>query len=479
MNNQEEKPSTASGPKHSADTPPPMEPTPAKEKGFLSSLRSVLTYRSFSVYLVTSWILGVFGIILDSFMILYLQEILIDFILLGIMLSMFIGVNLLTRFIGGYVGDNFNRKWLSVATMAVSGIGFFFLAFTPPVSAIVVPILGPISFPFLWFSMGILIIASSSIFASGSTSYIYENISPQHSGLAMGIFQTSVGFGLVGLALLTWLFNLGYSFVSAIQIIFFVGGICYLVAALVRTIFLAPAIPIPRERKTASSFKDFFQQNWHAIKLLLVLLPVFTGVLIIDAISDGLYGFVNMFYLRDWLGFSYGDLTLMILVVLAASIPLSITVGGFFDRRGSRRAMTVIYAVMPICITLLIITPLFPYWLPIDIVNILVSISPLFNPLTRTPFIAIAFKRINDILWRTLILTYLRKAIPRSETAKMLSIFFIVIMLANLITPIPAAIAYTLFGAIPVLFITLGLNFVIMAILLLGNIEPKPFPEQS
>ncbi len=460
-------------------TPTPLdESTPEKEKGFFSSLRAVLTYRSYSVYLITSWILGIFGIILDSYMMLYFRQILVDFVAIGLLILFFTAIQLIMRIFGGYVGDNYNRKWLSVLTMAVSGLGFFILGTLPPfIGAIYIPFVGSVSTPLLWFMFGAFVTASSAIFASGSTSYIYENISPEHSGLAMGVFQTSVGFGLIGLALVTWLLGVGVSFVVTIQLLFLVGGFCYIAAALIRTAFLAPAKPILRKNRSANTFRDFFQQNGHAIRLLLVILPVFMGVLILDAISDGLYRFVSMFYLNEDLLFSYGEISLMLIVVLACSIPLSITVGGFFDRRGSRRAMVVIYAVMPICITLLILAPAFPYFLTPNVVDYLVGVSPVFRPLLSTAFIAMACKRINDILWGTLILTYLRRAIPRSETAKMLSIFFIVIMVANLFTPLPAAFTYTIFGATPVLLVSLLLNFVILAILLIGNIEPKPLPE--
>jgi hypothetical protein len=67
---------------------------------------------------------------------------------------------------------------------------------------------------------------------------------------------------------------------------------------------------------------------------------------------------------------------------------------------------------------------------------------------------------------------------PRSETAKMLSIFMIVIMIAFIITPVPSALLYTYLGAIPVLTIALVLNLLIIGILIFANIEPKPIPDE-
>jgi MFS family permease len=442
----------------SATAAPDAEET---KSGFLSSLRAVLTYRSYSVYLVTSWILGIFAIIVDSYLLLYLRDLLLGYILIGILMAVYMTMDMSARFLGGYVGDNYNRKWLSVLTMLVQGIGFFVFAFANTI---------------LWLLLASFILASSSLFASGSTSYIYENIPVEHSGLAMGIFQTSSAFGLVGLGLVTWLLDAGTPFVAAIQLVFLLGGICYIVAAIIRTVFLAPSQPIKHQNRSANKLSDFLHQNATAAKLLVAILPVFLAVLLLDAFSDGFYGFVSMFYLNEALAFSIGEISLMLIVVLAASIPLSVAVGGFFDRHGSRRAILLVYSVMPVCLALLILAPIFPCWLPPEIVVQLATAYPILEPLFSTAFLATAFKRINDILWWTLILTYLRRAIPRSETAKMLSIFMIITMIANIATPIPAAYIYTYFGAIPVLAITLLFNLLIVGILIVGNIEPKPAP---
>ena len=450
---------------------PPPEKKEKPKKGFFGSLKSVLTYGSYSVYLITAWILGVFGIIMQSYLMLflrdylefYLPEIGLVYVTIGFILLGYMAVELVARFFGGYIGDNYNRKWLSVFTMFFAGIAMFILAFSAGLLGLIV---------------GSLLIAGSSIFASGSTSYIYEQIEPEHSGLAMGIFQTSSGFGLIGLGIVTWLLAIGVPFVITIQIVFYLGFLCYMAAAVIRAVFLAEPTPIVRKKQETNKARDFLKQNANALKLLWVILPVFTAVLILDALSDGFYRFVSTFYLNEALGFSIGEISIMLIVVLAFSIPLSVWVGSFFDKRGSRRAIIIVYSVMPITLILLILAPLFPYWLPPTIVAQLVSIYPILEPLVSTAFIAIAMKNINDILWWTLILTYLRKALPRSETAKMLSIFFIVVFFAFLVTPIPSGILYTFFGALPVLVVALILNFIILAILVLANVEPREIPEE-
>ncbi|MFX0169634.1 MAG: MFS transporter [Candidatus Hodarchaeota archaeon] len=454
-------------PQESLDT----EVIPELEKGFFGRVKTVLNYGSYSVYLLTSWILGIFGVIIQSFLMLYLRDWFIFYIgpsplvyiWISLIVVVFLAMELIGRFFGGYVGDNYNRKWLSVLTMFVSGIAMLILAVSTNIWMLIA---------------GTMVIAGSAVFASGSTSYIYEQIQPEHSGLGMGIFQTGSGFGLIGIGLVIWLLSIGYPFVITIQITFIVGAICYILAAVIRAFWLKPPRPINRVNRDSRRSREFIKQNFNALKLLYVILPVFMAVLILDALSDGFYRFVVTYYLNEALAFSLTDIALMMAVVLAFSLPLSITVGGFFDRRGSRKAILIVYSVMPITMTILIIAPLFPYYLPIATVESISSALPMIAPLLSTPFIALAMKNINDILWWTLILTYLRKAIPRSETAKMLSIFFIVTSLSFVTTQVPAGFIYTFWGAIPVLIMALAINFVILCVLIFGNIEPKPIPNE-
>jgi hypothetical protein len=294
----------------------------------------------------------------------------------------------------------------------------------------------------------------------------------------MGIFQTGSGFGLIGIGTVIWLLAIGIPFVITIQIMFFIGAICYILAAIIRAIWLKSPRPINRKTRDTRRSREFVKQNFNALKLLIVLLPVFMAVLVLDALSDGLYRFVVTYYLNEALAFSLTDIALMMAVVLGFSLPLSITVGGFFDKRGSRKAILIVYSVMPITMAILIFAPMFPFYLPQPIVESISLAYPPIAPLLSTPFIALAMKNINDILWWTLILTYLRSSLPRSETAKMLSIFFIITSLSFVATQVPAAYLYTYFGAIPVLLLALGVNLVIVTILIFGNIEPKPIPEE-
>ncbi len=474
MANGEAKQESVETPKSQKDS------TGTEQPSFWSQFRSVMSSRTYAVFLITNWLFGI-GSPVGRYVSLFLRDMLAyNYVLIGFLSVYFTSLGIVAQLIGGYIGDNFDRKKLAVLTMLMNGIGFLVVG-----SSILAN--GGAGFTVFGFNFslvliiiftGFSILSISNIVGSGSTSYIYDHIPREYAGVAIGIFQTTAGFGLLGLGIITWWLWIGIPFIQTVQFGFLLGATLFIIAAIIRVIYLAPAKPIPRDKRSASNLRDFLSQNNHARKMILAILPVFLGVLILDAISDGLYNFVNMYFLNEALDFSVGEISLMLVVVLALSIPLSIRVGGFFDQRGSRRAIFIVYSVMPICIALLLIAPVFPYWLPMFIIAPYISI-PFLNPLLSTAFIAITLKNINDILWGTLILVYLRQAIPRGDTAKMLSITFTIVAITGLFTPVPAALAYTFFDAPPVLMVSLILNFVILAVLIFGNIEPKTIMKEE
>jgi MFS family permease len=463
------------------DTPKSQEvDSEIEQPSFWSQFKAVMSNRTYAVFLVTNWLFGI-GSPVGRYVSLFLRDMLLyNYILIGFLSVFFTSLGIVAQLIGGYIGDNYDRKKLAILTMLMNGIGFLVVG-----SSILAN--GGVGFTIFGFNIslvliiiftGFSILSITNIVGSGSTSYIYDHIPQEYAGVAIGIFQTTAGFGLLGLGIITWWLWIGTPFVMTVQYGFLFGGSLFIIAAIIRVLYLAPAKPVPREKRSASNLRDFLSQNNHARKMILAILPVFLGVLILDAVSDGLYNFVNMYFLNEGLAFSVGEISLMLVVVLALSIPLSIRVGGFFDQRGGRRAIFVVYSVMPICIALLLVAPIFPYWLPMFIIAPYISI-PFLKPLLSTAFIAITLKNINDILWGTLILVYLRQAIPRGDTAKMLSITFTIVAITGLFTPVPAAFAYTFVGAPPVLVISLLLNFVILIVLALGNIEPRTVLESE
>ena len=457
------------------------EGTSAKQPSFWSQFKSVMSSRTYAVFLITNWLFGI-GSPVGRYVSLFLRDMLFyNYVLIGFLSVYFTSLGIVAQLIGGYIGDNFDRKKLAVLTMLMNGIGFLVVGFSILAN-------GGVGFTIFGFNIslvlmiiftGFSILSISNIVGSGSTSYIYDHIPREYAGVAIGIFQTTAGFGLLGLGIITWWLWMGIPFVQTVQYGFLFGGSLFIIASIIRVIYLAPAKPVPREKRSASNLRDFLSQNNHARKMIMAILPVFLGVLILDAVSDGLYNFVNLYFLNEALAFSVGEISLMLVVVLAVSIPLSIRVGGFFDQRGGRRAIFVVYSVMPVCVTLLLIAPLFPYWLPFPMIAPYIAAYPFLDPLLSTAFIAITLKNVNDILWGTLILVYLRRAIPRGDTAKMLSITFTIVAITGLFTPVPAAFAYTFLGAPPVLMVSLILNFVILAVLVFGNIEPKTIKGQE
>ncbi|MFX1476480.1 MAG: MFS transporter, partial [Promethearchaeota archaeon] len=370
---------------------PLKEDVEVERPSFWFQFKSVMSSRTYAVFLITNWLFGI-GSPVGRYVSLFLRDMLLyNYILIGYLSVFFTSLAIIAQFIGGYVGDNFDRKKLAILTMVMNGIGFLVIGSSLLANGgMGFSIFGfDISLVLIIIFLGFSILSVTNIVGSGSTSYIYDHIPREYAGVAIGIFQTTAGFGLIGLGIITWWLWIGTPFILTIQFGFLFGGSLFITAAIIRVFYLAPAKPVPRENKSASNLRDFLSQNNHARKMIIAILPVFLGILILDAISDGLYNFVNMYFLNEGLAFSVGEISLMLVVVLALSIPLSIRVGGFFDQRGGRRAIFVVYSVMPICIALLLLAPIFPYFLTPNVVNYLVWVSPVFRPLLSTAFIAI------------------------------------------------------------------------------------------
>lgn len=433
-----------------------VESFSGQDYNLLKSLRHLSTYRSYSVYLVTAWIVGFFLVIFDKYFELFLRDILLDYVLVGVVLTILIFTEMICRFMGGYIGDNYNRKILSVGVVLTRSIGMIAFALSTDIVMVII---------------AAMIFGSAALFTSGSSAYLYENTPAEESGLAMALLQSSGGLGLIGLGSIIWLLSLGNSFLEAIRMMFLVGGISYAIAAVIRAAFLQPPDKLERETSSSNRFSDFITQNTLAAKLFVSNMFVFFIVLVVDAISDGMFRYVNMFYLNEALSFTYGEISLMLIVVLVVSIPLSIKVGSYFDQRGGKRAVLAVYSVMPISLTLLILAPIFPYWLPTQSVSIISMSYPILEPLLSTAFLSIAIKGVNDILWWTLILALLRRTIPKGETAKVISIVFIMLNLVGIFIPIPSGLIYSNFGALPLLLGSLLANFIILIILIRVNIE--------
>ena len=383
----------------------------------VDSLRTIFSWRNYSVYLTTAWVFAAFNY-MGVFLNLYLwRELSWDYVLIGVVLSFIAAVSAISRLIGGYVGDVSNRKILSVIAM------FMMAAYNL--------ILG-VSREFTWILIALLFFSTMDIFKGGSTAFIMDNIPKKHSGLGISLFSAGNVFGIVTLGVFVILTQLLNNFGKALQSMFLLGGVFLVFSAIARAILLEGSVP-EGKREGVSLFRSFIQENRRAAGILFKAVPGLITIVILDSLSDALFRFGSYIYIFDDVKIEIPGLTLMTIVTIIVSVPLLLGTGRFSDRRGERKTALLVYSLVPLCALLLLIAPVFPYWVP-DFVryqadSVLEGLGAIFS----TPFVALVLKSVNDSVWTLLLLTIIQRNLPRRDTAKILSVFwFIVYLLASI-----------------------------------------------
>ncbi|MFW9845458.1 MAG: MFS transporter [Candidatus Thorarchaeota archaeon] len=420
------------------------------------SLGRVFQNRNFKIFLATAWIYSSMQVT-NRYFTLYFRDIGVSYVAVGMLFSAMTIVALGGTFIAGYLADNYDRKRLAYVTMGINALGFLILS-----AAID-----------LWMvAFGLLTLAASNFTGQGGTAYIMEVIDRRHGGVAVSLFTLGTLLGLVPLLVVSIMLDARWVFVDVMRVMFFASGVLYIACTIIRMIWL-DATPVPVRERSGSILRDVISENLRGLKLLVRVFPIFIAVMILDALSDSFYGFSNLYYVNETLNFGIGDINLMLLLTLIISVPLTLYLGSVFDKRGGKRLTIGVYSVMPIAITLLIIAQIFPYLAPLEWVNALNSVYPGLGVIFSLAFIATAIKSINDVLWMSVIRTYIQKSLPRKELGKMLGLTTVLIILTGTVAPILSGIIYQLYQGVPLLVMALILNIFILAVLVTKSIEPR------
>ena len=128
-----------------------------------------------------------------------------------------------------------------------------------------------------------------------------------------------------------------------------------------------------------------------------------------------------------------------------------------------------IYSVMPVCALLLILAPIFPLWVPIAWYNSMEILFPGLGVIFTTTFIAIVMKYINDTIWWLVVLSLIQKNLPKHDTAKILSIFWVVVYICSSIGPIIAGAIFTFLDPVSLFLVVLVLNLSILIMIGTGR----------
>ncbi len=425
--------------------------------GYLQSMKRVLSNKNWTIYLITVWVYSSMSV-LGQYYTLYLRDIGIDYVFVGVLISLMLAVNLIGAFISGYLADNYDRRLLSAVTMIVNGLSFFLLAFVTDIWLV---------------ALALLISGLSAFTGTAGQAYHMEQVDRRFGGIANSLFTLGTAFGLVPLYVISVLFDFGWSFVSIMRLLMYVAGMLYMIAALIRVIALKSLPKYKRPGQEENVLRDFLGENIRGLKLLFKIFPVFVLVIGIDAFSDAFYRFASMYYLNETLAFGMYEINLMILITMIISVPLTLILGRVFDKHGGRRLTIVVYAIMPVAIILLIVAQSVPYIVAESVLNSVDSVYPGLSIVFSLAFIATAIKTINDTLWFSVLVTYIQKSLPRPDLGKMLSLTTVVVLMFVTLGPIPAGIIYDLYQGLPLLLVVLILNIMILGVLITKSIEPK------
>ncbi|NOR38096.1 MAG: MFS transporter [Candidatus Thorarchaeota archaeon] len=421
------------------------------------SVRRVLSNRNWAIYLGTVWIYSSMGV-LNQYFTLYFRDIGISYVMVGVLISLMFVVNMIGTVFSGYIADNYDRRKLSGITMVVNSIAFLMLAVATDMLAI---------------TISMVIFGLSSFTGTAGQAYSMEQVDRRLGGVANSLFTLGTTWGLVPLFLVTILLGMGTGFIAVMQLLLFIAGMLYMIAAVVRfTVLKSLPKPVRAERK-GSILRDFLRENVRSFKLLFRVFPVFVAVISIDAFSDAFYRFASLYYVNETLAFTIEEINLMILVTLIFSVPLTLWLGRVFDKRGGRGLTIAVYAVMPIAVGLLILAEQVPYIAPANWLAGLDAVYPGLSILFSLAFIATALKSINDTLWFSILGTYILKSLPRQDLGKTLSLTMVVVFLFVSIGPIPAGIIYDAWQGLPLLYAVVILNIIILAVLITKSIEPR------
>ncbi|MFW9787324.1 MAG: MFS transporter [Candidatus Thorarchaeota archaeon] len=417
-----------------------------KRLNLIDSLRAIFSWRNYSVYLATSWMFTAFSY-MGSFFNLYLwQELEWELILIGFVIAVANAISAISRLIGGYVGDVSNRKYLSVVAM------FMMAAYN---------LIMGISVEFTWIIIALLFFSTMDVFKGGSTAFIMDNIPREHSGLGISLFSAGRVFGIVTLGVFVVLTPV-LGFGPALRLMFFTGGIFLVIGAIVRAVLLEGSAP-ETSREGVSLFSSFIQENRRAVALLFGAVPGMIAIVVLDSLSDALFRFGAYIYIYNQVGIQVPGLILMTIITILVSVPMMLGTGMLSDRRGERNTALLVYSIMPICAILMLIAPMFPYWVPMSVIDQADLLFSGLGAIFSTPFVAIVLKSVNDAVWYLMLLTIIQKNLPRRDTAKILSVFWFIVFLISSIGPYFGGLVFQYFYQGHLFLIVLLLNLIILA----------------
>ena len=183
-----------------ADTESYIDSPDPNQLTWFQSVRYVTKNSNWTIYLLTVWVYSSLNVLYQYFN-LYFRDIGIGYLEIGILLSAMFGVRLLGNFVSGYLADNYDRRKLSVFTMAVSALGYLLLVFAEGL---------------LLVAFAMTIMGLSSFTGTAGIAYQMQQVDRKFGGVAQSLFNLGSSLGLVPLFVISSLLDTGFEFVYVI-----------------------------------------------------------------------------------------------------------------------------------------------------------------------------------------------------------------------------------------------------------------------
>lgn len=392
-----------------------------QKNGIRASLTTVFSWENYRVYLVTAWMFNAFAY-LGNFFNLYLWNLNLSLLLIGVIGSITSAISTIARFFGGYLGDTSNRKTLAIISMFLMATYYLMI--------------GLFKDPILIF-VALMIFSSLEVTKGGSTAYIMDNMPRNHCGFALSLFTAGRVLSIITLGIFGVLYPI-LQFEAFRQLHLF-GGIILLISTVLRAIYLKSS---PQEKRDVGTrlWKSFVQDNKRALRILVSVIPGMIIVCIFDGISDSFFKLGALIYMYEELYIDIPSMVVMLIITLMIQVPLLLKIGRLTDRKGVKSTAILVYAIMPISAILLILANWIPDWAPLSFSSTANTLIPGLGVIFKTSFLGVVLKYVNDTLWYTIVLVLIRKRLPSHDTSKILSLFWFVIWLSSSLGPIVGGI---------------------------------------
>ncbi|MFX0061224.1 MAG: MFS transporter [Candidatus Hermodarchaeota archaeon] len=431
-----------------------------KTSSYYENLKIIFQSRNFVVILLTNYS-GSLYIAAWIYLNLFFRDIGISYFELGIANSWSMLIAVFATLLGGYWADRYvhHRKYMAAFNKLLGALMAFIIPFVIDFAGVLI----------VWSIFSLAHFCQAAL-----NPILFESLPPEQMGTGTSLFTLTSVFRVLGLTLVgIFIVN---DFVNGLRLFWFIAAFGSLIDFIIRLKFLK----IQEGRKKLLDgmenrlISDVLAQYKTGLKVLIVTIPLFFTVFLLDAISDIFYQFAQQFFLNEQVGMSYSIINYTMIGSTIIGVIGGLFAGFLLDKsKNATKIMFTAYFFLPLSILALIYAPIFPNWItPSDSISFLSIFS-------STAFVAVVIKAGNDVIWRTIAWGSVGRELPREHTGKVMAILSLSIDFIGAFISPGVGLMYQMSGGKPVLGVTLMINLIILLLLFGGLIKHAVRKEKS